>query len=159
MIFESRPNVATEAFSLAFKSGNVIILRGGKESLESVKTIYAMIRSALAEAGVDPWSVWGIEDPDRGVSQHLLACKNQIDIVVPRGGESLIEFVVKNSQIPIIKHDRGMCHVYVHEDADLAMARTIVKNSKTQRPSACKRDGDRFGPSRSSATIHTVSLR
>jgi glutamate-5-semialdehyde dehydrogenase len=137
MIFESRPNVAIEAFALAFKSGNVIILRGGKESMQTVSAFYAIIRRSLLDEGVDPNSVWGIEDPDRAITAFLLSQKSSIDVVVPRGGQTLIDFVAKTSQIPIIKHDRGMCHVYVHEDADLAMAKAIAVNSKTQRPGVC----------------------
>jgi glutamate-5-semialdehyde dehydrogenase len=137
MIFESRPNVAIEAFSLAFKSGNVIILRGGKESTRTVTAIYALIRKTLQESRVDPDSVWGIQDSDRAISKFLLGRTADIDVVVPRGGEALIHYVMKESRIPVIKHDRGMCHVYLHEDASLKMARDIVKNSKTQRPSAC----------------------
>lgn len=137
MIFESRPNVAIEAFSLAFKSGNAIILRGGKESLKTVSMIYSLIEESLRGAGAPENALWGITDPDRAISQFLLTQRSYIDVVVPRGGDSLIEYVVKNSHIPIIKNDRGMCHVFVNGDADLAMAASIVKNSKCQRPSVC----------------------
>lgn len=137
MIFESRPNVAVEAFSLAFKSGNVIILRGGKESQESASAIYRLIREAFDATGVDPDSMWGITDSDRSITQFLLQQRAFIDVVVPRGGEALIDYVVKNSAIPIIKHDRGLCHVFVNEDADWEMALEIVENAKAQRPSAC----------------------
>ena len=137
MIFESRPNVAVESFSLAFKSGNVIHLRGGKESTASTKVLYSVITDALKTHGLPEACVWGITDPDRKLVEQLLKESRWIDVVVPRGGDSLIEFVVQNSRIPIIKNDRGMCHVYVHDDADLTMAAEIVFNAKTQRPGVC----------------------
>jgi glutamate-5-semialdehyde dehydrogenase len=137
MIFESRPNVAIEAFGLAFKAGNAIILRGGRESMGTTKVIYKIIGDALKLNGFSLDTVWGITDPDRKLSSFLLKQKEFIDVVVPRGGPGLIKFVVENSPMPIIKNDRGLCHVYVHDDADLDMALEIVFNSKTQRPSAC----------------------
>jgi glutamate-5-semialdehyde dehydrogenase len=137
MIFESRPNVITEAFSLAFKSGNVIILRGGKETAQTSKVIYRLIQEALETENVDKNALWGITDPDRAITQFLLHQTQWIDVVIPRGGDSLIEYVVQNSKIPIIKNDRGLCHVYVHKDADPKNAVAIVKNSKTQRPGVC----------------------
>ncbi len=137
MIFESRPNVALEAFSLALKSGNLIILRGGKESMRTTEVIYRILGDALEAAGGSRDFFWGITDPDRKLVELLLHQKAYIDVVVPRGGDSLIDFVVKNSHIPIIKNDRGLCHVYVHEDADLAMALEIVVNAKTHRPGVC----------------------
>ena len=137
MIFESRPNVAIEAFSMGFKSGNAMILRGGKESQKSVAALYVVLKAALAKAGVPADVVWGVTDPDRKIVSHLLKQKNYIDVVVPRGGEGLINYVVQNSLIPIIKNDRGLCHVYVHSDADLDMATRIIVNAKTQRPAVC----------------------
>lgn len=137
MIFESRPNVATEAFSLAFKSGNVIILRGGKESMGSTGALYQILSQAIDEEGMNPRCFWGITDPDRKLTNTLLKQRKWIDIVVPRGGDSLIEFVVKNSDIPIIKNDRGLCHVYVDKDADPEMAVEILVNAKVSRPGVC----------------------
>ncbi len=137
MIYESRPNVATEAFSMAFKSGNAIILRGGKESKNSVAVIYSLIKKALQSAGVDIKSALGIVDYNRTLVDQLLKQKDLIDIVVPRGGEKLIAHVQAKSLMPVIKNDRGLCHVYVHEDADLEMAKQIVVNAKTSRPSVC----------------------
>jgi glutamate-5-semialdehyde dehydrogenase len=137
MIFESRPNVVIEAFSLAFKSGNAMILRGGKESSKTARALYKVIEEGLQSEGVSSESFWGIYDPDRAIPAFLLKQKKWIDVVVPRGGEGLIAFVTQNSEIPIIKNDRGMCHVYVHEDADLKMAADIVVNAKTQRPGVC----------------------
>ena len=137
MIYESRPNVAIEAFSLALKSGNALILRGGKESARTVGVLYAILRSGLVKAGLPEACLWGITDPDRELVRSLLQRKDMIDVVVPRGGERLIDFVVDHSRIPIIKNDRGLCHLYVHEDADLAMALELLNNGKTQRPGVC----------------------
>jgi glutamate-5-semialdehyde dehydrogenase len=137
MIFESRPNVAIEAFSLAFKSGNALLLRGGKESRATVTVLYRLVEESLAEGGLPPGAFFGISDPDREIVKSLLAEKNRIDVVVPRGGDRLIAFVVENARMPIIKNDRGLCHIYVHEDADLAIAARIVENAKTQRPGVC----------------------
>ncbi len=137
MIYESRPNVALEAFSLALKSGNALLLRGGKESVRTVSVFYRWISESLHEAGFQEGSFWGITDPSRELLKSLLARRDRIDVVVPRGGDRLIEFVVEHSRIPIIKNDRGLCHLYVHEDADLEMALSILKNGKTQRPGVC----------------------
>ena len=137
VIFESRPNVALEAFSLAFKSGNAPILRGGKESKHTTAVLYAMITRALVNTGFNKNLLWGITDSDRSLLQTLLQQKQYIDVVIPRGGEGLIAFVQKHSLIPLIKNDRGLCHVYVHEDADLTMAIEVIHNAKTQRPGVC----------------------
>jgi glutamate-5-semialdehyde dehydrogenase len=137
MIFESRPNVAIEAFSLGFKAGNAMILRGGKESARTVAMLYSVLRESLQDQGVSPECLWGITDQDRALVEHLLKQKNWIDVVVPRGGDGLIDFVTRTSLIPVIKNDRGLCHVYVHEDADLEMAEKIVVNAKCQRPGVC----------------------
>jgi glutamate-5-semialdehyde dehydrogenase len=137
MIFESRPNVAVEAFSLAHKSGNVLILRGGKESMQTTAVLYRILREALSSQKLPEACLWGIDNPDRAITELLLKQKKWIDVVVPRGGDGLIEYVVKESEIPIIKNDRGLCHVFVHEDADLAMAEAIVINAKCQRPGVC----------------------
>lgn len=137
MIFESRPNVAVEAFSLAFKSGNVIALRGGKESRRTTGIFYDLIGESLAGAGLPREVIVGITDPDRELVRSLLQRNDLIDVVVPRGGESLIRAVVEQCRIPIIKNDRGLCHVYVHADADPAMAVAIVRNAKCQRPGVC----------------------
>lgn len=132
MIFESRPNVILEAFSLAFKSGNVIVLRGGSESRASSAAIYKIMRSLFS----DP-PFYGFEDYDRQHVETLLRRDDLIDIVVPRGGDRLIDFVKKTATMPIIKNDRGLCHTYIEEDADLEMAANIVNNAKTQRPGVC----------------------
>lgn len=137
LIFESRPNVAIEAFSLAFKSGNVILLRGGKESLESVTILVSLIQEALAFAGVPSGACQSLTDPDRSLIETLLSRPDVIDIAIPRGGEKLIEFVSTNAKMPVIRHDRGLCHIYVHQDADPEMAETIIENAKVQRPGVC----------------------
>ena len=137
MVFEARPNVITEAFSLAFKSGNAFILRGGSESLQTSKVLYSLIDQALKSAGLNKNIFWGVTDPSRELSQSLMKQHKMIDVLVPRGGDSLIEYVTKHATIPMIKNDRGLCHVYLHEDGDISMAAEIVLNAKTQRPGVC----------------------
>ncbi|MCC6278640.1 MAG: glutamate-5-semialdehyde dehydrogenase [Oligoflexia bacterium] len=137
MIFESRPNVALEAFSIAFKSGNAIILKGGRESKNTVEAIFKIIDTVLSRNGLPTHLFWGLSDFDRKWVLKFLKEKNTLDVVIPRGGDALIDFVVKNSLIPIIKNDRGLCHIYVHEDADIEMALKIIINAKTQRPGVC----------------------
>lgn len=137
MIFESRPNVILEAFSLAFKSGNVILLRGGSESRFTAEVLYKLMQESLQANGFEKAPFHGLEDYDRSLVDALLKRKDVIDIVVPRGGENLIDFVQRTALMPIIKNDRGLCHTYVDEDADLEMAVKIVTNAKTQRPGVC----------------------
>jgi glutamate-5-semialdehyde dehydrogenase len=137
MIFESRPNVILEAFSLAFKSGNAILLRGGSESEFTNKVLYKIMTSTLRAQGFDFTPFYGLEDYDRKWVEVLLTRKELIDVVVPRGGDKLIQMVQEKSLMPIIKNDRGLCHAYVDEDADLDMAVKIVANAKIQRPGVC----------------------
>lgn len=137
MIFESRPNVILEAFSLAFKSGNTIALRGGSDSRSSAAVLYRVMRESLAETGVEPAVFFGIENYDRSVVEALLKRPDWIDVAVPRGGERLIDLVSRTALMPVIKNDRGMCHAYVDDEADLALAAKVVANAKTQRPSTC----------------------
>jgi len=137
LIFESRPNVITEAFSLAFKAGNSIILKGGKESKHTSRILYQFIREALAEMQIHPDVFWGLEDSARETTDFLIKQNQWIDVLIPRGGDALIEHVTQNSRIPLIKNDRGLCHLYVHEKADLEMALNILINAKTQRPGVC----------------------
>jgi len=137
MIFESRPNVITEAFSLAFKSGNALLLRGGSESKHTASAIYELMQNSLQKSGFDTLPFLGMQDYARDRVEELLRRKDIIDVVVPRGGEGLIDFVQRTALMPIIKNDRGLCHTYVHEDADLNMAVAIVSNAKTQRPGVC----------------------
>jgi glutamate-5-semialdehyde dehydrogenase len=137
MIFESRPNVAIEAFSLALKSGNALILRAGKESKETTTILYRLISEAMVEAKLPSDAFFGLTDPDRALFKVLLTEGKRIDVVVPRGGDALIKFVAENAQMPVIKNDRGLCHIYVHSDADLSQAAAIVENAKVQRPGVC----------------------
>ena len=137
MIFESRPNVILEAFSLAFKSGNAIVLRGGSESRETAGVIYRIIRETLKESDLSEFCFLGIDNYDRSLVDDLLRSPQAIDIVVPRGGEALIQHVQMTAQMPIIKNDRGLCHTFINADADLKMAAEIVLNAKTQRPGVC----------------------
>jgi glutamate-5-semialdehyde dehydrogenase len=137
MIFESRPNVIIEAFSLAFKSGNALILRGGSDSQFTSQAIYKIMKKTFESQKILFSIFCGIQNYDRKIVNSLLKRKDLIDIVVPRGGDKLIEFVQKESQMPIIKNDRGLCHAYIESDADLDMAVQIVTNSKTQRPGVC----------------------
>ncbi|MGE0525629.1 MAG: glutamate-5-semialdehyde dehydrogenase [Bdellovibrionales bacterium] len=135
MIFESRPNVILEAFSLAFKAGNVIALRGGSESSATSQALYQIMAQVLSRLPALPF--YGFEDFDRTLVESLLRREDLIDVVVPRGGEALIQFVQRTALMPLIKNDRGLCHTYVHADADVEMAVRIVANAKTQRPGVC----------------------
>jgi glutamate-5-semialdehyde dehydrogenase len=137
MIFESRPNVILEAFSLAFKSGNAIALRGGSDSRSTAETLFGVMNETLAESNIDPNVYLGLNDYDRALVEQLLKRPDLIDIVVPRGGEKLIAFVQETALMPIIKNDRGLCHAFIHHDADLDMAVSVVINAKTQRPGVC----------------------
>ena len=137
MIFESRPNVILEAFSLAFKAGNVILLRGGSESRATSQALYKMMRESLTNNSFGDPPFYGFDDYDRALVAACLQRKDLIDVVIPRGGDKLIEYVQENASMPVIKNDRGLCHTYVDEDADLTMAVNIVANAKTQRPGVC----------------------
>ena len=137
MIFESRPNVILEAFSLAFKSGNAILLRGGSESRHTAQVIYKLMQETLTASGLLKIPFGGLENYDRGLVETLLQRPDLIDVVIPRGGDKLIEFVQNTALMPIIKNDRGMCHCYVDDEADLAMAVKIIANAKVQRPGVC----------------------
>lgn len=138
MIFESRPNVILEAFSLAFKSGNALLLRGGSESRSTAHVIYKLIKEHFTTLNNSKaLSFYGLEDYDRKWIEYLLQRKEFIDVVIPRGGENLINLVQQKALMPIIKNDRGLCHTYVDKDADLEMALKIVVNAKTQRPGVC----------------------
>jgi glutamate-5-semialdehyde dehydrogenase len=137
MIFESRPNVILEAFSLAFKSGNVILLRGGSDSTKTAEVLYRVMADCLQLSGLTHTSFVGLQDYDRSLVEKLLTRKDLIDVVVPRGGDRLIEFVQAKAHMPIIKNDRGLCHTFVDQSANLEMAARIVANAKIQRPGVC----------------------
>lgn len=136
-IYESRPNVTIDAAALCVKSGNAVILRGGKEALHSNLAFAELVKQALEAAGLPPHSVRVVDTTDRAIVQELLQLDEHIDLIIPRGGEGLIRRVVENSRIPVIKHYKGVCHVYVDRDADLAKALAIAMNSKAQRPGVC----------------------
>lgn len=137
IIYESRPNVTSDAASLCLKSGNAVILRGGKESLHSNIAIGNILRRACQQAGVPPDAIVVVDNTDRDSIYQLLQLEEQIDLVIPRGGEELIRAVAEKSRIPVLKHYKGVCHVYIDRDADLAMAKKIVLNAKVQRPGVC----------------------
>ncbi len=137
IIYESRPNVTVDAAGLCLKAGNAVILRGGSEALHSNQALSAIISNALKESGLPEEAVHVVPIRDREAVNVLLQQEEFIDLIIPRGGEGLIRFVVENSKIPVLKHYKGVCHVYVDEGADLAMAEDICFNSKVQRPGVC----------------------
>ena len=137
IIFESRPNVTSDAAALCIKSGNAVILRGGKEAFHSNAAIAGCVRDGLADAGLDPNTVQLVETTDRAAVGHLLKLEGKIDLAIPRGGKSLIRAVVEQAHIPVIKHYTGNCHVYIDAAADDRMALDIAVNAKTQRPGVC----------------------
>ena len=137
MIYESRPNVTVDSAGLCLKAGNAVILRGGSEAIRSNRILGDIIREALSENGLPENCVQVVPVTDREAVKILLACEEQIDLVIPRGGEGLIRFVCEHSRIPVLKHYKGVCHVYVDSGCDLAMAEKIVMNAKVQRPGVC----------------------
>lgn len=137
IIYESRPNVTVDSAGLCFKSGNCVILRGGKEAMNSNKTLVNILHQSLRENKLEEDCIQFIETTDRSAIPALLKMPQYIDLVMPRGGEELIKLVVEQSRIPVIKHYKGICHVYVDKDADLDMAEKIVINAKVQRPGVC----------------------
>ena len=137
IIFESRPNVTADAAVLCFKTGNATILRGGKEAIHSNRAIAAALQEGGAPAGLPDHSIQLIPFTDRESVRHLCEMDQWLDLIIPRGGASLIEAVVSMARMPVIKHYDGICHVYVDQDADLDMAEAITINSKTQKPSVC----------------------
>lgn len=137
IIYESRPNVTIDAAGLCFKSGNAVILRGGSEALHSNQALAAIIAKVLKAAGMPEKAVQVVPVRDREAVNILLAQEESIDLIIPRGGEGLIRFVVQNSRIPVLKHYKGVCHVFVDESADLGMAEEIAFNAKVQRPGVC----------------------
>jgi glutamate-5-semialdehyde dehydrogenase len=137
VVYESRPNVTTDIAALCLKSGNAAILRGGKESIFSNIALHTIIRDAISESGYPEYAVALIEKTDRELVPILLKMNQYIDIVIPRGGESLIKRVTEESTIPVIKHDKGVCHTYIDMSADEKMAIDISINAKVQRPGVC----------------------
>lgn len=137
MIYESRPNVTIDAAALCLKAGNAVILRGGKEALHSNLALAECISFALQKHGLDPAAVVVVPDTDRAVMNELMTLSDDIDLIIPRGGEGLIRFVTENSRIPVIQHFKGVCHLFVDSAADLKKAIKLLENGKTQRTSAC----------------------
>ncbi len=137
MIFESRPNVTIEAASLAIKSGNAAILRGGSEAIESNKALALLVGESLVEAGLPLEAVQLVQTTDREAVGRLIAMPQYVDVIIPRGGKGLIERISRDAKVPVIKHLDGNCHVYVDDTAELDMAVTIVDNAKTQKYSPC----------------------
>jgi len=137
MIFESRPNVTIEAASLSIKSGNACILRGGSEAIESNKALAELVGQALREAGLPPEAVQMVGTTDREAVGALIAMPDYVDVIIPRGGKSLIERISREAKVPVIKHLDGNCHTYVDDPCDIAMAVTVADNAKTSKYSPC----------------------
>ncbi|WP_347105681.1 glutamate-5-semialdehyde dehydrogenase [Streptococcus salivarius] len=137
MIFESRPNVSIDAFSLAFKTNNAIILRGGRDAINSNKALVTVARKALENAGITSDAVQLVEDTSHEVAEELMAATKYVGLLIPRGGARLIQTVKEKAKVPVIETGVGNCHIYVDKYANLDMATQIVINAKTQRPSVC----------------------
>ncbi|MDO8490426.1 MAG: glutamate-5-semialdehyde dehydrogenase, partial [Dehalococcoidia bacterium] len=136
-IYESRPNVTVDISSLCLKSGNAVILRGGKETLHSNAALVKVIQEAIAQAGVPGTAVQFVDSPDRNLVNQMLSMRDHIDLIIPRGGADLIRFVVENACMPVVTGGIGVCHTYVDASADQAKAVGIVYNAKVQRPTVC----------------------
>lgn len=137
IIYESRPGVTADAAGLCVKSGNSVILRGGSETIRSNLAISRLMADSLSQSGLSPYTAQVVPVADREVVTEMLKLEDKIDLIIPRGGEGLIRFVAENSRIPVLKHYKGVCHVYVDEHADLTMAEEICRNAKVQRPGVC----------------------
>ncbi len=137
MIYESRPNVTVEAASLAIKSGNACILRGGSEAIQSNRALAALVADALTEAGLPPEAVQLVQTTDRAAVGRLIAMPEFVDLIIPRGGKGLIERIARDAKVPVIKHLDGNCHVYVDAPCDIEMALRVADNAKTQKYSPC----------------------
>ena len=136
-IYESRPNVTVDAAALCLKSGNTVILKGGSEAIHSNLILSDLLEQALVETGLPPKAIQVIPTTDREAVEILIGLDDTIDTIIPRGGEGLIRFVTEHSRVPVLKHYKGVCHVYVDANADLQMAREICFNAKVQRPGVC----------------------
>jgi len=137
MIYESRPNVTIEAASLAIKSGNACILRGGSEAIHSNLALWKLVQAALVEAGLPADAVQLVQTTDRAAVGHLIASPEAVDVIIPRGGKGLIERISREARVPVIKHLDGNCHVYVDAQVDMALALKVTDNAKTQKYSPC----------------------
>ncbi|MEJ7620761.1 MAG: glutamate-5-semialdehyde dehydrogenase [Aquificaceae bacterium] len=137
IVYEARPNVTIEAASLCMKSSNAVILRGGKEAINSNRALVEVLRQACRETGFPEEAVQFIDRPEREIVWEILGMEGKVDVAIPRGGESLIKAVAERAKVPVIKHYKGVCNIYVDEEADLTKAYHIVYNAKVQRPSVC----------------------
>jgi len=137
MIYEARPNVTVDAAALCLKSGNAVLLRGGKEAARSNEALGALVREAIVSCGLPEAAVQIVPPLGRDETKVLVGLTGQIDLVIPRGGEGLIRFVAEHARVPVIQHYKGVCHLYVDAGADLGMARRLVENGKLQRPGVC----------------------
>jgi len=137
MIYESRPNVTSDAAALCLKSGNAVVLRGGSEAFRSNRAIAQALHQGMEAAGLPPSAIQLVPTTDREAMLELIRMEGRIDLCIPRGGEGLIRFVAENARVPVVKHYKGVCHVYVHHGADLEMAANIAVNAKASRPGVC----------------------
>tara|TARA_B100000989_G_C19522096_1_gene464712 strand:- start:1547 stop:2803 length:1257 start_codon:yes stop_codon:yes gene_type:complete len=137
IFYESRPNVTIDCAVLCLKSGNACLLKGGKEAHYSNKALIVLIKKALEEEGIDPHAIQLVSTSDRNELKALLRCNDFIDCIIPRGGEGLIKFISENTSIPVVKHYKGVCNIYVDAEADINMAQSILINAKCQRPGVC----------------------
>ncbi len=137
MIYESRPNVTVDAAALCLKAGNGVILRGGSEAIYSNRVLAEILQKALAQCGFSRDCIQVVSTTERSAVNTLLEQEESVDLIIPRGGEGLIRFVAKNSRIPVLKHYKGVCHIFIDKDADLEKATPIVHNAKVQRPGVC----------------------
>ena len=137
IIYESRPNVTVDAAALCIKAGNAVILRGGSEAFHSNQCLAGILRNALSASGLPEAAVQAVGTTDRDAVLDLLKLEDYIDVMIPRGGEDLIRFVTANARMPVLKHYKGVCHVYVDSEADFSMAEKICINAKAQRPGVC----------------------
>ena len=137
IIYESRPNVTADAAGLCLKSGNAVILRGGSEAINSNLAITMILQDVIQQEGIPKGAIQIVPMTDRAAVNELLKLEDYIDVIIPRGGEALIRFVVQHSKVPVIKHYKGVCHIFVDESADFKMAEDIIINAKVQRPGVC----------------------
>jgi len=137
IVYEARPNVTVEAASLCIKSSNAVILRGGKEAINSNRALVELLREASVKEGFPEEAIQFIDRPEREIVWEILKMEGKVDVAIPRGGESLIRAVAENARVPVIKHYKGVCNIYIDEEADLEKAYHIVYNAKVQRPSVC----------------------
>ena len=137
IIYESRPNVTADTAGLCLKSGNAVVLRGGSEAIHSNTAIVSILTKAAQDAGIPKGAITFLDNPDRQAVTEMLSLTEYIDLIIPRGGEGLMQAVTSQSKIPVIKHDKGVCHIYVDRDADLRMAQDVSFNAKVQRPGTC----------------------